>query len=271
MPTSINVRLFIDESGSPDKYIPDKTEDHDKFFTIACVLIEQSNYLKFKQELDVIRGRYSIYLLNKEIKSNYIRVSNPKYLASKGATNSPYLFWKNKIDGQKIYDSFCAEIRFLLQLTEFKIVSVTIDKQTVQDKFPNHNHHYAMLLDLWERISIYYLLNNKPKMKIVFDRTKGYADTILKKTYADFKRQGTWFFNGERLTGLNLDKDVYSCDSESSVGIQLVDLCAYPIKKFHEGKENDFFKHVIKSKLYNDVKDRKTGKRIKMGTKRCFK
>lgn len=268
MPNSSNsVRIFIDESGTPEKFILGKNQEHDKYFTLACVVIKQAEYKIFKEKIGLICRLYEKNLLNKEIKSNYIRCSNPKFL--RNGYTPPYVFGKNK-KGQKIYDEFCAQIRKLLSETKFEIISVTINKERAQNKFPHIDHHRTMLCDLWERLSIYFLMNKKPKMKIVFDRTKGYADTILKETYALFKKNGSWYWDGSRLNTLKLDKDIYSCSSEDSRGIQLVDLCAYPIKKHLENGNHAFFKEVIKSKLHRNVRDKKTGKVVNMGTKKCL-
>lgn len=269
MPPIETTRIFIDESGSPDPFIYGKHQEHDKYFTVAAVVMKQSVYIQFKKGLRVIQEKYEPYIHGKEIKSNYIRCSNPKTIKQESKPPE-YTFYKER-KGQKIYNSFCLEIKELLKSTDFKIISVTVDKEGAGKKYPNFDLHYIMLCDLWERIAIYYALNDKPKIKILFDRTKCNADLVLKKSYKNFKESGTWYWGKERLAVLNLDKDVYSADSERSKGLQLADLCAHPIKKRVEHGSHEFYSEVIESKIHGRVTDKTTNKTINMGIKKCLR
>ncbi|HVY36025.1 MAG TPA: DUF3800 domain-containing protein [Candidatus Paceibacterota bacterium] len=268
MPISGNtVRIFIDESGTPDAYVSGKHQEHDKYFTIAAVVIHQKAYEVFKSRMNAICETYSPYLLNKEIKSNYIRLSNPRTL--KEGQTPPYIFYQFP-EAQELYDVFCSHIKTLIKETEFEIISVTTNKEHAGQKHPAHSIQQTLLGDLWERIAIFYVINKRPNIKILFDRTKSHYDLILKKSFESFKRFGTWYFPEEVVSQLRLDKDVYSCDSEDSRGIQLVDLCAYPIKKQHEKGNHDFYAKVIKGKLHTPVTDKRSKKTINMGTKRSL-
>jgi len=257
-------QLYIDESGTPDKYISGVNEEHDKFFTLCGVIVEKQEYKKFKKSLQDIKNKYHIYLNNNEIKSNYIRCSNPKFI--KKGDEPKYIFYRAE-NGQKIYDDFCADIRKLIKETDFQIISTTTNKEEAQNDYPHINFHETLLTDFWERISICYVLKGKPKIKILFDRTKSKQDLTLKNTYKTFRDVGSWYWNEQRINNLELDKDVYSCDSIKSAGIQLADLCAYPIKKHMELKNHRFYIDVIKEKIHINAIDKKTGNKVNMGTK----
>ena len=258
-------RIFIDESGTPERYIPAENLEHDRFVTMAAAIIEGPDYATFKKEMEELHGAYSEYLGDKEIKSRYIRRSNPSGIGNIKKP-PPYTFYKFP-GGQNIYDSFCADLKDILLKTPFLIISTTTNKELAQIKYPRLNFHRVLLYDLWERISIYHKLNGCKKMRIVFDRSKSNFDLILKESYSEFKENGTWYFNDERLNSLNLERDVYSCESEDSWGIQLVDLCAHPIKKYIEHGRYPFFDEIIKKKLHRWVIDKKTNTNINMGTK----
>lgn len=263
---SPKIRIFIDESGTPDSYDKNKHQVHDKYFTLAAVIITPNEYKKYKKGILDISEKYVQYLNGKEIKSNHIRCSNPLYIKDGG--KAVFTFYLDKEIGQEKYNEFCTDIKDLILLTDFKIISTTTNKEVAGIRYSSLNLHHVLLNDLWERVSIYYhLQKTKPKMRIMFDATKGDADKILRESYARFKTSGSWYFEGDRLNDLNLDKDVWPHDSEECIGIQLADLCAYPIKKQIETRSHKFFTDVVNKKLHGNVQDVKTRKRINMGTK----
>jgi hypothetical protein len=261
------IRVFIDESGSPDRYIEGHHEPHDKYFTLAAVVIQQANYTSFKENLVGLRSKYDKYLLGKELKSNYIRYSNPR--AVKPTDDPAYHFCKHA-DGQQHYEAFNAELKSLLQGTDFTVLSVTTDKERADKRYPQMPMYQTLLSNLWERISIYHLVNARPRMRIVFDRTNSDNDLILKGSYQFFKESGTWYFGEERLNRLELGKDVYSAVSDDSVGLQLADMMAHPIKKKMETGVSPFFDAVVRAKLHSSVLDSKSGKMVAMGRKRSL-
>lgn len=261
------VRIFIDESGSPERYIDGYHESHDKYFTIAAVILRQVDYTAYKYGISELCLKYEKYLQGKELKSNYIRYSNPK--AVKEGKTPAYIF--NQFDdGLEKYYEFNDELKILIQNTDFSIVSVTTNKEVADQKYPHIPMHETLLCNLWERISIYHMINSRPRMKIVFDRTEGKSDLITKESYQFFKENGSKYFGNQRLAELELGKDVYSAVSDDSLGLQLADLMAYPIKKQLENGGNDFFSKIVKGKLHPFVTDKKSGKVVMMGTKRSL-
>jgi hypothetical protein len=265
------LRIFIDESGTPDKFVKGKHQEHDKYFTLAAVIISEIEYKKYKKGIYSISAKYKKYIQGEEIKSNYIRCSNPDYVRGKPKYTPVYTFYQDQENGKQIYEEFCEEIKVLITATDFQIVSVTTNKEVAGKKYPHLNLHDVMLNDLWERIAIHImLLEESSKIRIMFDPTKGNADIILRDSYAYFKQHGSWYFTDERMEELNkfnLDKSVYPCDSEECIGLQLADLCAYPIKKQAEHQNNKFFKDIIRGKLRAKVQDTATRKGINMGMK----
>lgn len=265
MTTSPDVtRVFIDESGSPDVWEEAVNLEHDRFFTLAATIIKQPAYVKFKSDMHELCHRYEKYLLGKEIKSRYIRYSNPRN--GKFEIEPAYEFYKYD-DGIKKYNDFNSELKDILKATEYKIVSVSTNRAVAKEIYPHINFHRTLLTDLWERIAIYNYLNGKPKMFILFDPCKANYDEALKDSYFRFIEQGSSYVDKSRLPGLQLNKYVYPCDSENSRGIQLSDLCAYPIKIFAEKNKSDYFSEMVKPKLYGFVKDKRTGKTINVGMK----
>ncbi len=260
------LRVFIDESGVPDRWKSNRHESHNKYFTLAAVLIYQPEYRKYQQGIKAISDKYKEYLNGEEVKSNSIRRSNPSYV--KGEDTPPYSFYLNKEEGQTKFDEFCADLKKLILETDFKVVSVTTNKESAASKYPHINLHHVLLNDLWERISIFiFIQEERPRLNIMFDETRGNADTILVDSYHRFKQYGSWYFSGQKLTDLNLDRSVYPFDSKDCIGIQLADLCAHPIKKQAENRNHKFFLEIVRPKLHRQVQDVNTRKRINMGMK----
>lgn len=257
-------RIFIDESGSPEEWVEGLNLEHDKYFTLAAVAIKQPDYISFKKGLNTLCQKYVQYLLGKEIKSRYIRFSNPRI--KEPEVEPIYEFYKYP-NGVEQYDAFNAELKALIKATEFSIMSVSTNKVKAKELHPRLDIHRTLLSDLWERISIYNHFQNKPKMCILFDPCKPKYDEALKDSYFRFKERGSWYFTPARLGAVNLNRNIYPCDSEGSRGIQLADLCAHPIRKSVEKGKTPFFKEVIKEKLHASVKDAKSGKVIAMGMK----
>ncbi len=260
-------RFFIDESGTPDKYAATIHLSHDKFFTIAAVTIRQPDYLIFKSEMNTLCKKYRKYLIDKEIKSSYIRYSNPSNISS---TIPPEYEFHKYPEGQEQYLSFNSELKALLEKTNFRVLSVTTNKYLAGIMYPRTNLHYTLMSDLWERIAISIVLNECTRVKIVFDPTKGNADKVVFESYTKFKTRGSSFISDSILKKLNLSKYIFPVDSEASRGIQLADLCAHPIKTYVEHGNYLFYETVVKLKLHSNAKDRRTEKTVYMGNKVCL-
>jgi hypothetical protein len=233
---------------------------------VAAVCIKQKNYITFKKKVASLKEKYKEYLKGKEIKCRSIRMSNPKNVTSKFSPE--YYFWKYN-NGQKLYDNFCEELEKILIDTEFTIISVSVNKENKKSTYPSHNTLLTVIGDLFERIFIYHYIKKIKSSSLIFDSTGRIDDKVIKESYEKFLQYGSWFIGKEKMAGIPLRKEIYPLNSESCMGIQLADLCAYPIKRHVEkpGENSDFFKKVIVKKLCNDVRDEITKKTIKMGIK----
>lgn len=259
------VRIFTDESGSPDPYNSSRHNAGEKVFTVASVVIVQKEYLVFKSGLLALKNKYKKYLDDKEIKSRSIRRANPKGVDPEDPPD--YDFWKYP-EGQEKYENFCIEMKELVKKTDFKIISVSTNKEKAQKLHPSKDILKTVMTDLWERLFIHHYLAKIKNSHIVFDPTGRLDDQTIVSSYDNFRAHGSWFIDAERLTIANLKKHIFSYSSDASPGIQLADYCAYPIKRYvEENKGGPFFEEVIKPKLCRTASDRKTGKNIMMGIK----
>src|SRR6185369_7118425 len=99
------LRIFIDESGTPHTFVKGKHQEHDKYFTLAAVIISHAEYQKYKAGIKAIHEKYKEYLHGREIKSNSIRRSNPLYITP-GQT-PPFTFHEDVDGGRAKYEEFC--------------------------------------------------------------------------------------------------------------------------------------------------------------------
>jgi hypothetical protein len=265
--TGNTLRVFTDESGSPDPFVPETHNFGEKYFTLTSVLIRQRDYLIFKDGLSALRRKYSQYLLGREIKSRSIRRSNPRGIDL--ADPPEYEFHKHP-EGQQLYEEFCADMKKLIASTPFEIVSVTVDKEFALKKYPHIHILSTVLTDLWERLFIYHYKEKIKNSRIIFDPTGRLDDEVVRSSYVAFKKYGSWFIDQDLVKKVSLYKRVFSFNSEASAGLQLADYCAYPIKRYVEGGPGPFFKEVIEPKLCKNVRDKRSGKKICLGIKRSL-
>lgn len=260
-----SLRIFIDESGLPHKYNPSKNQIEEKYFTLVAVLIMEIDYRSYKKQIKKIGKKYFKYLKGNEIKSRDIRRSNPK-----GVNESEppkYDFWLFGKDGIENYASFCDDVKNLVSSIDFKILSVTVNKETAQKLYPHKSILKTALIDLWERICIYHEVNDVKISLICFDPKESIDDEILKTSYDEFIKSGTWYVSKDVIKRNNLFKRVYSPNSKDSLGLQLADYCAHPIRHYHQSGINAFFKQVISKKLCVNVIDTKRQRTVLMALK----
>lgn len=241
------IRFFIDESGTPDRYIKGTHTPSERFFTLCAIAIEEGEYRAFKKKIAALHATHKRYINGKEIKSRSIRRSNPKGIDQ----NDPpeYDFWKYK-DGHEKYEAFCTELKGIIETTRFVALSVTVDKAFAQKNYPSEDVLTTALNDLWERICIYKTITKYKKSRIIFDPTHNVNDEAIHSTYKDFIAQGTNFVDMNYINNAQLHPIAYSPDSKESYGLQLADIFAYPIRAFHERGTSDYYERNVAPKLF---------------------
>lgn len=257
--------IFIDESGNFRPFVNSVNNSGERHVTLAAIVIEDNDYSAFKKSLKLIRKNYYKYIGDKEIKSHTIRRSKPSTVNT--SDYELYDFYKFGAEGEKDYYTFGKELQDLVLTTKFQIISVNADKVLTQSLYPHKDLLSTMLTDLWERICIYHYLNSPKKSRIFFDPQLNITDKILRSTYDNFCKNGSWFVSKEIIAKVNLYRYCFSPNSEDSIGIQLADYCAYPIKRHIESPNYDFFKKIIRPKLHPTIQDKKRGRYVVMGLK----
>src|SRR5207302_646033 len=76
MPTS-TLRIFIDESGTPSRFDDKANNTGERYFTLAAVLMKEGSYRTYKANIRLLYKKYDAFLKGQELKSRYIRRSNP--------------------------------------------------------------------------------------------------------------------------------------------------------------------------------------------------
>lgn len=210
-----------------------------------------------------IRSKYYQYINDLEIKSYFIRRSNPRNASS---SHVPKYLFHQCHDGQLKYNSFCNDLKTLVASTPFYIISVNTDKTIAHSKYAHLPLLPTLLVNLWERIAIHGYLEKKP-IKVIFDPRSKIDNRSIINSYQKFREIGSPYVKQSTLSGTNLKKTILPFNSELSYGIQLADYCAYPIRKSLVQPKHNFFAEVINPKLHPYVRDEKTGKLINMGVK----
>lgn len=258
------LRFFIDESGTPDRYDPRRNNPSEKYFTLCAVAIEETQYKEFKKGMTGIHAKFAKYIDGKEIKCRDIRRSNPKVVDKSKLPE--YEFWKYP-EGKEMYAEFCKDINVLINITMFDTLSVTVNKEFAQKNYSSYNVLDTALNDLWERICIYKFIYKAKKTRILFDPRSNVSDQAFRESLKAFLSKGTNYIDKGYIEGAKLHPIAYSPDSKESYGLQLADLCAYPIRAYHERGESPHFETVIKPKLFQKIQDPETNKFINMSLK----
>lgn len=258
-------RIFIDESGSPDIY-KGGNNFGEKFFTLAAVIILEADYLVYKKEVNAISLKYNKYLAGHEIKSRNIRRGNPKGI---NPLELPLFEFYKYPDGQQYYDNFCNDLKTLIINTKFEVINVSTNKEIAQSLYPYMKILDTLLIDLWERIAIYHIVKKISKSLIIYDPKGNIDDLILESSHKEFMKTGSRFISTQITSAIkNLYKCALPCNSDDSIGLQLVDYFAYPLKSYAESKSiTPFFRSVILPKLCKPVRDNIRGRNVFMSNK----
>ena len=205
--------MFIDESGEADI---SSNDPRFNIFVLCGVLFREDCYLHFDKELKKLKHK----IFNDE----NIVFHSIKMRKQQGR----FKIFQNK----PIIDEFYKDIGKIFTDCDYKIISCVIDKEKYRTKYPNKNLAYEdALMFLCERALRQIGLKNQTDSLVVCleKRTKG-KDAALKRVYTSFIRFGTQYVSTDSFKICN-PKLFFRAKDQNINGLQLADLCAYPIAR----------------------------------------
>lgn len=235
--------MFVDENNTATlKHIAKKIKDNqpiekiERFFTLTGCVIDEPNYLKLKEEFEFVKLKYwenAEFYYKKREKNCKVCFHSREIRRKQNAFSMP----------DRTYNSFLQDLSNIIQKIDFKIIPIHIDlKKLLEEKIEEEVYANA-----FNKLIIKFYEELKTKQKgIVVLEARGkkedrclhkYAVELIEKNYEN-KIKGV-YFNSK----WNKEKSVtYS-------GLELADLCTYPIhKNIRSGKE-DLAYRILKSKI----------------------
>jgi hypothetical protein len=164
------------------------------------------------------------------------------------------------------WKSLQGDISELLSKLHIKIIAAVIDEEKLKENYAKHEHPYHLAYKfLMERFEM--MISSEGHNGIILidqqankmGRKKNNTDRKLKDLHHQYRVQGTKYVKFQKLI-----KSLHVVDSLDSLGVQLADLCVYPImRKFSSNdKEYDPW-NIIKTKLHSRSDGKTEGYGIK--------
>lgn len=231
--------LFIDESGEANISKPDPRFN---IFVLCGVVFREDHYMEFDASVKALKRKYwgegKVIFHSVEMRSK------------KGI----FKIFQN----HEILTEFYVDIGNILKHSEYTILSCVINKEKYKEQYPYKNHAYEDALTfMCERgTSLVGRQAGIEKIHVCLEKRQNQKDSQLRKYYTNFIRYGTEYVSTHSFQ-LYHPKLNFRSKEEDVNGLQLADLCAYPIaRKFLNPQTPqptfDVFEHKILRGAYGN-------------------
>lgn len=242
--------LFVDENNSDNvkqivKKIQENKEisENDRYFTLTGCLLTRDDYEILKEEFDFLKNKYW---------------TNAKYFYEKKKQERVVCFHSREIRNrlnafslqEEKYQEFIIDLSKIIKILKFKIITVNIDMIhfAVEKEVEGNLYEYAFM-----KLLQAYQKELRQENGIIILEARGkkedkslhkYAKRLLKSEFDNIKGV---FFNAK------WNKN----DGRTYSGLELADLCSYPIHKYIKLKKKDESFKIIENKIidYKNAKD----------------
>lgn len=210
-------RLYIDESG--DHVFRKTVESSHRYLCLLGCWFRNPDYIRFHEALEAVKVRHLPH-----------HPDDPVVLHREDMINARKAF-KNLRDAE-YRDRFDADLLQVIQMAEFKIVAVVIDKQALQQAFGEaaaHPYHLGLGF-LLQRYAGY--LNHINRTGDVMGEARGgKEDRLLKESYTRVYERGSWAFSAQSVQSALTSRELKLRPKVANIsGLQLADLLGHPVK-----------------------------------------
>lgn len=243
--------LYIDENGHSnlkniidcyEKRVPVKEDE--KYFNICAVLIRKEDHLDIAQSLVNIKHKYW-----EDGKYSYKGIKKTVCFHSEEIRKKRGPFGECQLN----HDLFFKDLNNAMEDMNATIFDCFVDK----DKFFKKYYYNAM--DVYA-LGIGYILervvnklNDSQKVMIVCESRGVKEDPIVLDTIKLLMAKGTYFVSSKqfnKITGIYFNPKRSADNSKAYIGLEIADLCAYPIyKQCRYGTKDQAF-DIVESKLH---------------------
>jgi len=246
----IDYVMFVDENGNSDitstlKNITQRNpiDINDKYFTVTGCIFAKKDYITAKNEIDKLKNKYwenGFY----QYKGNHQKVClHSRDIRKRIGPFSPTLI---------NYNDFMNDLSNLMSNLNYKIISVTIDKENYLLKHYHFNTYNTAMCFLMQRY-IYVMPNNckglimleargKDEDKILLDEMKHIIFETGIKSISSLELQN-------KIEGIYFNPKWNKTYDNTFSGLEIADLSSYPIYKYIRNGIKDKSFLVLEGKI----------------------
>lgn len=246
----IDYVMFVDENGNSDikdilKCISkgNKVDDNNKFFTVTGVIFTREQYAIARQQIDTLKNKYwenGCYLY----KNNFKKVC----FHSREIRRKESAFDVSLIN----YDSFILSLTDLLKGLDYKIISVTINKEDYLLRHYQYNVYNTAMCFLLQRY-IYVMKGNSKGIVMLEARGKDEDYILLNEMkhiiFETGIRKITSNELSNRILGIYFNPKWNNEYDNTFSGLEIADLSSYPIHKYVRNNKKDKAFLAIEDKI----------------------
>lgn len=242
--------MFVDENGNSDikdilKSISkgSTVDENNKYFTVTGVIFTRSQYGVARQRINDLKNKYwknGCY----QYKDTYRKVC----FHSRDIRRKEGAFDINTID----YNSFIIDISKLMNDLDYKIISVTVDKENYLLKHYQYNVYNTAMCFLLQRF-IYAMKNNGKGIVMLEARGKDEDYILLNEMKHIIFDTGIRRVSSQelinRILGIYFNPKWNQKYDNTFSGLEIADLSSYPIHKYIRNGTKDKAFLTIENKI----------------------
>lgn len=246
----IDYVMFVDENGNSDvkdilKCISksQKIDINNKYFTVTGVIFTKDQYSIAKNKLDALKSKYwknGSYLYKDEYKKVCFH--------SREIRRQDRAFDKNLIN----YEDFIEDLSDLIDNLDYKIISITIDKEKYILNHYQYNVYNTAMCFLMQRYI--YVMNNNCKGLIMLEaRGKDEDYLLLNEMKHIIFETGIKKISSkelqDKIAGIYFNPKWNNRYDNTFSGLEIADLSSYPIHKYVRNNHKDKSFLVLENKI----------------------
>ena len=247
-----NLILFIDENGHSNlKGIIDSVacnkniDEGERYFNLCSTLISKQNHTEITKSFVNIKHNYwdEGKFLYPDGKQKVVIFHSDEIRKQIGP------FSKNSIN----QEAFFVDLNKVMSKMEILIFDCFINKESLYTKYNDlaEDPYSLGIKFILERV----LCNVKDddKIMIVLESRGQKEDKLVLETIKLLMLSGTYYVSSKKfnkITGVYFNKKRSKNDDKAYIGLEVVDLCAYPIYKYCKYNKKDEPFCIIESKIF---------------------
>lgn len=247
--------LFMDESGTKDINDLGEKGEYPIFVLCGC-LIDRDCYAKLVE--DFLNIKKTFWPPDGKFKNRRVCFISSKIRRREGPFGPVFLPEDKKLP-------FYENINSVITNTNFKIIASIIDKKKHKEKYVTPAIPYNLAFKFMVERTLMFLAQMNKNATLVIESRSEKDNPELLALYNQFMSRGTGYIQGyelrKHINGLFFVPK-WDSKGKSYVGVELADLCAYPLGGWYLNRTSNKASEVIMPKVLNYPRHRGYGLKI---------